>query len=81
VGHANDEVNDAVIKQLQKGASFGAPCELEVGIKQLTGKSISADIIETVAGTCCSNLVLIESPCYHVFLSALDWPRVRPTGQ
>jgi glutamate-1-semialdehyde 2,1-aminomutase len=30
VGHANDEVNDAVIKQLQKGASFGAPCELEV---------------------------------------------------
>lgn len=30
VGHANDEVNEAVIKQLQKGASFGAPCELEV---------------------------------------------------
>ncbi len=30
VGHANDEVNDAVVAQLQKGASFGAPCELEV---------------------------------------------------
>jgi hypothetical protein len=30
VGHANDEVNDVIIKQLQKGASFGAPCELEV---------------------------------------------------
>lgn len=29
-GHAHDEVNEAVIKQLQKGASFGAPCELEV---------------------------------------------------
>ena len=30
VGHACDEVHEAVIKQLAKGASFGAPCELEV---------------------------------------------------
>lgn len=30
VGHANDEVNAAIIAQLAKGASFGAPCELEV---------------------------------------------------
>ncbi len=29
-GHANDEVTEAVVAQLQKGASFGAPCELEV---------------------------------------------------
>lgn len=30
VGHANDEVNDALKKQIEKGTSFGAPCELEV---------------------------------------------------
>ena len=28
-GHANDQVNAALIKQLEKGTSFGAPCELE----------------------------------------------------
>ena len=31
VGHSNKEVNDALIKQIEKGTSFGAPCELEVG--------------------------------------------------
>lgn len=30
VGHANDEVNAALVKQIEKGTSFGAPCELEV---------------------------------------------------
>lgn len=30
VGHANDEVNEALKKQIEKGTSFGAPCELEV---------------------------------------------------
>jgi glutamate-1-semialdehyde 2,1-aminomutase len=29
-GHANDEVNEALKAQLEKGTSFGAPCELEV---------------------------------------------------
>ena len=29
VGHANDEVVDALRAQLEKGTSFGAPCELE----------------------------------------------------
>jgi glutamate-1-semialdehyde 2,1-aminomutase len=29
VGHANDEVLEAIKAQLDKGASFGAPCELE----------------------------------------------------
>ena len=29
-GHANDEVNEALCKQIEKGTSFGAPCELEV---------------------------------------------------
>lgn len=28
-GHANDEVNEALCKQIKKGTSFGAPCELE----------------------------------------------------
>ena len=31
-GHANDEVNAAIVAQLAKGASFGAPCELEVRV-------------------------------------------------
>jgi glutamate-1-semialdehyde 2,1-aminomutase len=30
VGHANDEVNAALKAQIEKGTSFGAPCELEV---------------------------------------------------
>ena len=30
VGHANDEVNAALKAQVDKGTSFGAPCELEV---------------------------------------------------
>ena len=30
VGHANDEVNTALKAQIEKGTSFGAPCELEV---------------------------------------------------
>lgn len=31
MGHANDEVNEALKAQIEKGTSFGAPCELEVG--------------------------------------------------
>ena len=34
-GHAVDEVNDALKAQIDKGTSFGAPCELEVRFKQL----------------------------------------------
>jgi glutamate-1-semialdehyde 2,1-aminomutase len=30
VGHANDEVSAALKAQIDKGTSFGAPCELEV---------------------------------------------------
>lgn len=32
VGHANDEVLDAIKAQMDKGCSFGAPCELEVRV-------------------------------------------------
>lgn len=35
VGHANDEVNAALKAQIEKGTSFGAPCELEVCEKSL----------------------------------------------
>ena len=28
-GHANDQVNAALKAQIDKGTSFGAPCELE----------------------------------------------------
>lgn len=31
-GHAVDEVNDALKAQIDKGTSFGAPCELEVSL-------------------------------------------------
>ena len=31
-GHSVDEVNDALKAQIEKGTSFGAPCELEVGV-------------------------------------------------
>lgn len=32
VGHANEEVNAALKAQVDKGTSFGAPCELEVAV-------------------------------------------------
>ncbi len=32
VGHANEEVNAALKAQVDKGTSFGAPCELEVSL-------------------------------------------------
>ena len=32
VGHANDEVNAALKAQVDKGTSYGAPCELEVSV-------------------------------------------------
>ena len=32
VGAANDEVNAALHTQIDKGTSFGAPCELEVSL-------------------------------------------------
>ena len=34
-GHSNDIVNAALIKQLEKGTSFGAPCELENVLGQM----------------------------------------------
>ena len=35
-GHANDEVNEALKAQLEKGTSFGAPCALEVRYNTVT---------------------------------------------
>ena len=34
VGACNDEVNEALKAQIDKGTSFGAPCELEVRLQQ-----------------------------------------------
>lgn len=36
VGHANEEVNAALKLQIDKGTSFGAPCELEVNFLLFT---------------------------------------------
>jgi len=35
VGHANERVNSALSKQLEKGTSFGAPCELETELANM----------------------------------------------
>jgi len=35
VGHANEEVNEALKTQIDKGTSFGAPCILEVLINSI----------------------------------------------
>lgn len=37
-GHAVDEVNDALKAQIDKGTSFGAPCELEVSLNLKSSK-------------------------------------------
>ena len=41
VGHANDEVSEALKAQVDKGTSFGAPCELEVAIYRCTSVLLS----------------------------------------
>lgn len=79
-GHANDEVNEAVIKQLAKGASFGAPCELEnVLAKMVIERVPSVEMVRFVSsGTeaCLSVLRLMRAytkrekiikfvGCYH----------------
>ncbi|KAJ8906103.1 hypothetical protein NDN08_002602 [Rhodosorus marinus] len=40
VGAANEEVNEALVKQIEKGTSFGAPCELE--------NQLAQDVIDAV---------------------------------
>ncbi|GMH33787.1 hypothetical protein BSKO_01621 [Bryopsis sp. KO-2023] len=43
VGHANEEINDALKTQIDKGTSFGAPCALENELAQLV-----VDIVPSV---------------------------------
>lgn len=42
VGHANTEVNQALKAQIDKGTSFGAPCELEVCNSQAVGVRLTS---------------------------------------
>jgi len=80
VGHANDEVNEALKKQLEKGTSFGAPCELEnVLAKMVIERVPSVEMVRFVSsGTeaCLSVLRLMRAytkrekiikftGCYH----------------
>ncbi len=57
VGHANDEVNAALKAQVDKGTSFGAPCELEV-CTRLSSHTYTLKL----PGLCC----LIRELCSHV---------------
>lgn len=80
VGHANDEVNDAIKAQIDKGTSFGAPCELEnVLAKMVIERVPSVEMVRFVSsGTeaCLSVLRLMRAftgrekivkfvGCYH----------------
>jgi len=80
VGHANDEVNAALRAQLEKGTSFGAPCELEnVLAKMVIERVPSVEMVRFVSsGTeaCLSVLRLMRAytkrekvlkftGCYH----------------
>lgn len=80
VGHANDEVNAALVKQIEKGTSFGAPCELEnVLAKMVIARVPSVEMVRFVSsGTeaCLSVLRLMRAytkrekllkfvGCYH----------------
>ena len=49
-GHANDQVNAALIKQLEKGTSFGAPCELENTLAKMVIVIIVTMIIIMIYG-------------------------------
>ena len=55
VGHANEEVNAALKAQVDKGTSFGAPCELEVSLYAQS----AADALEQ---GCTSLNILYSSP-------------------
>jgi len=49
VGHANDQVTKALEKQLSKGTSFGAPCELETELAQMVIDAVpSVDMVRLV---------------------------------
>ena len=52
VGHCNDEVNAALKAQIEKGTSFGAPCELEVGAGPLRALRITIAWIRACACMC-----------------------------
>eukprot|EP01023_Acetabularia_acetabulum_P011659 TRINITY_DN1541_c0_g1_i7.p1 TRINITY_DN1541_c0_g1~~TRINITY_DN1541_c0_g1_i7.p1 ORF type:complete len:464 (-),score=106.15 TRINITY_DN1541_c0_g1_i7:108-1499(-) len=80
VGHANDEVNDAIKAQVDKGTSFGAPCELEnVMAKMVIERVPSVEMVRFVnSGTeaCLSALRVMRAytnrdkiikfvGCYH----------------
>jgi len=80
VGHANDEVNDALKAAIEKGSSFGAPCELENTMaKAVIERVPSVEMVRFVSsGTeaCLSVLRLMRaytgnekiikfSGCYH----------------
>lgn len=80
VGHANDEVNAALKAQIEKGTSFGAPCELEnVLAKMVIARVPSVEMVRFVSsGTeaCLSVLRLMRAytkrekilkfvGCYH----------------
>lgn len=80
VGHANDEVNAVLRAQLEKGTSFGAPCELEnVLAKMVIARVPSVEMVRFVSsGTeaCLSVLRLMRAftgrekiikfvGCYH----------------
>lgn len=80
VGHANDEVNQAIKAQVDKGTSFGAPCELEnVMAKMVIERVPSVEMVRFVnSGTeaCLSALRVMRAytnrdkiikfvGCYH----------------
>ena len=80
VGHADDEVNAALRAQLEKGTSFGAPCELENTLAQMVIDRVpSVEMVRMVnSGTeaCLSVLRLMRAytgrtkiikfvGCYH----------------
>jgi len=80
VGHAHPEVNAALVKQIAKGTSFGAPCELEnVLAKMVIDRVPSLEMVRFVSsGTeaCLSVLRLMRAytkrekllkfvGCYH----------------
>jgi glutamate-1-semialdehyde aminotransferase len=56
VGAANDEVNAALHTQIDKGTSFGAPCELEVRLWWCLSAQMLPPAMQSVARTLCCRL-------------------------